>query len=233
MPLISYSIVSRPSVATPDTGLLPVVYEGEWDASANIPALVSGVGTKGFTYKVTTAGTTMLDGNNAWNVGDYVTFNGDVWDQLTGGALVAAGIVDASAAGRAMLTAANAAAQAALLTNVLKADATAQISAGYTLAPKDNGVFSTGTFTPNPALGNYQFLTNNGPFAIVPPANDCAMLIVVTNGAAAGAITLATPGWKVPASGSGDPYVLTAGFIFHLNIVRVNGVATYTWKALQ
>ena len=37
--------------------------------------------------------------------------------------------------------------------------------------------------------GNYQFITNNGAFTITAPASDCAVDILVTNGASAGAIT--------------------------------------------
>lgn len=44
-------------------------YQGTWNAGTNIPALANGVGTKGYVYKVSTAGTTTLDGNSSWNVG--------------------------------------------------------------------------------------------------------------------------------------------------------------------
>ena len=40
-----------------------MVYMGVWDATANSPALVSGVGVKGNYYKVGTAGTTSIDGS--------------------------------------------------------------------------------------------------------------------------------------------------------------------------
>ena len=37
-------------------------YKGTWDALNNVPALASGVGTKGDYYVVSTAGSTHLDG---------------------------------------------------------------------------------------------------------------------------------------------------------------------------
>lgn len=57
-------------------------YQGQWDASANSPSLASGVGTKGYYYVVKTAGSTSLDGNATWLVGDYAIFNGATWDRL-------------------------------------------------------------------------------------------------------------------------------------------------------
>ncbi|MEI6715707.1 MAG: hypothetical protein WCO60_18295 [Verrucomicrobiota bacterium] len=59
-------------------------YQGTWNASTNTPALVSGTGTKGFYYKVSTAGSTTIDGVNAWYVGDFIAFNGTTWDKIDG-----------------------------------------------------------------------------------------------------------------------------------------------------
>lgn len=53
----------------------PFVPQGGWDANANNPALASGVGNPGDVYIVTTAGSTNLDGNSTWAVGDLV-----IWD---------------------------------------------------------------------------------------------------------------------------------------------------------
>ena len=59
-------------------------YQGTWNAATNIPALASGTGTKGWYYKVATAGSTTLDTNSQWNVGDCVTFDGVTWDKIDG-----------------------------------------------------------------------------------------------------------------------------------------------------
>jgi len=45
-----------------------LVYQGTWNAATNTPALTSGVGTKGQYYKVSTAGSTTIDGHNIWTV---------------------------------------------------------------------------------------------------------------------------------------------------------------------
>jgi len=61
-------------------------YQGTWNAATNTPALASGVGTKGYYYKVSTAGSTSLDGISNWLVGDDVVFDGTTWDKINGSA---------------------------------------------------------------------------------------------------------------------------------------------------
>jgi hypothetical protein len=57
-------------------------YQGTWNASTNSPALASGVGTTGFYYKVSTAGSTTIDSNTGWHIGDWIVFNGTTWDKI-------------------------------------------------------------------------------------------------------------------------------------------------------
>ena len=57
-------------------------YQGVWNASTNSPSLASGVGTKGFYYVVSVAGSTNLDGITDWKVGDWAIFNGTTWDKV-------------------------------------------------------------------------------------------------------------------------------------------------------
>jgi len=61
-----------------------VAYQGGWNASTNAPTLSSGVGTKGYYYIVTTAGTTTLNGVNLWSVGDWAVFDGTAWEKVNG-----------------------------------------------------------------------------------------------------------------------------------------------------
>lgn len=62
------------------TGTL--AYQGGWDASTNTPTLTSSVGTNGYYYVVTTAGTTNLNGITDWQVGDWAIFNGSIWQKI-------------------------------------------------------------------------------------------------------------------------------------------------------
>ena len=58
------------------------IYQGTWNASTNTPTLTSGVGTKGYYYIVSVAGTTNLDGITDWNVGDWAIYDGTAWQQV-------------------------------------------------------------------------------------------------------------------------------------------------------
>tara|TARA_R110000868_G_scaffold144242_2_gene363088 strand:+ start:474 stop:1391 length:918 start_codon:yes stop_codon:yes gene_type:complete len=73
-------------------------YKGTWNANTNMPTLASGVGTKGDYYVVSVAGSTNLDGQTLWGVGDWAVFNGSVWERLEGGSTINATTVTASGA---------------------------------------------------------------------------------------------------------------------------------------
>ena len=58
--------------------------QGSWNAATNTPTLTSSVGTPGYYYFVTVAGTTNLNGISTWNVGDQVIFGAGQWFRLIG-----------------------------------------------------------------------------------------------------------------------------------------------------
>ena len=60
-------------------------YKGTWNASTNSPTLTSSVGIKGDYYVVSVAGSTNLDGETLWGVGDWAVFNGSIWQKVDGG----------------------------------------------------------------------------------------------------------------------------------------------------
>jgi hypothetical protein len=57
-------------------------YQGTWNATTNTPTLASGVGTNGYYYITATAGSTNLDGITDWQIGDWLMFNGTVWQKI-------------------------------------------------------------------------------------------------------------------------------------------------------
>ena len=57
-------------------------YQGTWNASTNTPTLASSTGTNGYYYIVATAGSTNLNGITDWQVGDWLLFNGTVWQKI-------------------------------------------------------------------------------------------------------------------------------------------------------
>ena len=59
-----------------------VELQGEWNASTNTPTLANGVGNAGDVYLVTVAGTQNLgSGSISFEVGDYVIYNGSIWEK--------------------------------------------------------------------------------------------------------------------------------------------------------
>ena len=59
-----------------------VSYQGSWNAATNTPTLTSSVGSKGYYYVVSVAGSTNLNGITDWLPGDWAIFNGSVWEQI-------------------------------------------------------------------------------------------------------------------------------------------------------
>jgi hypothetical protein len=59
-----------------------VMYEGTWNATTNSPTIASGTGSKGDYYVVSTSGSTNIDGITDWKIGDWIIFNGTVWDKV-------------------------------------------------------------------------------------------------------------------------------------------------------
>jgi hypothetical protein len=62
-----------------------VNYVGTWNANTNSPTITSGSGDKGDYYVVSVAGVTNIDGQSLWGVGDWIIFNGVVWQKVDGG----------------------------------------------------------------------------------------------------------------------------------------------------
>lgn len=59
-----------------------VSYQGTWNATTNTPTITSGVGSKGYYYVVSTAGSTNINGVTSWSIGDWIIFNGATWEKV-------------------------------------------------------------------------------------------------------------------------------------------------------
>lgn len=57
-------------------------YQGTWNASTNTPTLVSSVGSKGYYYVVSVAGSTNLNGITDWKIGDWAVYDGSAWQKV-------------------------------------------------------------------------------------------------------------------------------------------------------
>lgn len=162
-----------------------------------------------------------------------------------GSEIVVTGIVPDSivvtAAGEALITTASYAAMRTLLdletgidlqaydADTLKADLTDNLAVGYTATTYNAGTKSTGTFTPDPQVGNLQLYINGGAHTLAPPtAGDCTMVLQVTNNASAGAVT--TSGFTKK---TGDTISTTNADDFLFFISKLNGFSNLHVLALQ
>jgi hypothetical protein len=60
-----------------------VNYQGTWNASTNSPTIpTASSSNKGYYYKVSVAGSTSIDGETDWKVGDWIISNGTTWDKV-------------------------------------------------------------------------------------------------------------------------------------------------------
>jgi hypothetical protein len=64
-----------------------LTFQGAWNALINDPTLTDGVGVNGHFYVVDVPGTTSLDGNTDWQIGDWALFSGvtgagGFWDKI-------------------------------------------------------------------------------------------------------------------------------------------------------
>lgn len=104
------------------------------------------------------------------------------------------------------------------------------IQTGFTAANDADGSFSAGTYTPTPVGGNFKSITNGGAFTIAAPvvAGLYTMVLEVTNGAGAGAITMS--GFSRVA---GDVFTTTNGHRFQIFIAKTQNGTTATVVAMQ
>jgi hypothetical protein len=73
--------------------------------------------------------------------------------------------------------------------DVLLADTADVLTAGFATTVYNAGTKTTGTYTPNEALGNMQRAVNGGAHTLAPPTNDGTMIIQYTPAGSAGTIT--------------------------------------------
>jgi len=110
---------------------------------------------------------------------------------------------------------------------ILTTGATANLTLGFTVTSHNSGTKSSGTYTPDPTLGNMQRIINGGAHTLAAPSNECTMVIQYTNNASAGAIT--TSGFT-KVSGA---FTTTNGDDFMCYITKCNGFSHLNIVALQ
>lgn len=72
-----------PSAQLPASTVGGLDYKGTWNASTNTPTIpLAAAGNKGYYYKVSVAGATVVDTISDWMIGDWIVSNGAVWDKV-------------------------------------------------------------------------------------------------------------------------------------------------------
>lgn len=111
---------------------------------------------------------------------------------------------------------------------------TSNVSIGFTVTPYSLGTANSGAnITLNGANGNYQYVTNNSSgsnMTFTAPSSDCAIDVLVINGAS-GAGNVLFSGFKTAGSGaSGSTFATTANTWWTLSVRRINTISTYVWS---
>jgi hypothetical protein len=74
------------AISTITNALGALNYKGTWNASTNNPTLADGTGAKGDYYVTSTAGTQTFGGIQLFfGIGDWIVYNGAVWQRVEGG----------------------------------------------------------------------------------------------------------------------------------------------------
>ena len=116
------------------------------------------------------------------------------------------------------------------LDNRITSNADDSLTGGYTTVVVSDGTKSSGTYTPSPSGGNMKYITNNGAFTLAAPtaAGDYTLVVQITNGASAGAVTFS--GFtKV----SGSTMTTDNTHKFFVYITKCNGLTLASIQALQ
>lgn len=106
----------------------------------------------------------------------------------------------------------------------------AALAGGFTATAANDG--NTGTsYRPDPGTGNLRKVANSAAFTLEVPTvvGDYTLLVLVTNSATAGAVTISASYTKA----FGDPFTTTNGHMFLLTVVKIGTVRTVTVQALQ
>ncbi len=105
---------------------------------------------------------------------------------------------------------------------------TALPAVGYTATSYSAGTKSTGTFTPDPTLGNFQHATNGGAHTLAPPSSVCTMIIEYVNNGSAGAVTTSSFTYV-----TGDTIATTNGHKFMFFVVKTQNSSHLHVQKLQ
>jgi len=222
-----------PLAQLPDSLTGALIYQGNWDALNNTPALAGGIGTKGWFYKVGTAGNTVLDGNGDWQVGDWAVFDGTVWDKVDNSDAVTnvagrTGAVTLAQADIAGLTTGDSPAFAGLTVDTLSG-----------VVKATSGALAGGASTSDLPEGANLYYTDARAAAAAPVQSVAGRTGAVTLAVAdvSGAAPLASPAFTgtptapTPAGGDNSTAIATTAFVASVSTVPTGAVIPFAGPA--
>lgn len=122
-----------------------IVFKGTWNATTNNPTLADGVGTTGWEYAVSTSGTRNLgSGSVTYNVGDYIIYNGTIWERIPTNTVAAAGTLTGTTLNATVVT--SSLTSVGTLTNLTVTNAITGSVTGNA-GTVTNGVYTNGTYS--------------------------------------------------------------------------------------
>ena len=188
-------------------------YKGTWNAATNNPVLTSGVGTKGDYYVVSVAGSTNLDGQTLWGVGDMAVFNGTAWQKVDGGNTSI--VTDLTVTTLTGYMYANNTSPVTASTTIPVANITGAVP--NTLTVNAGGLLSGGgALSSNVTISLTSVPVANVPGAVPNTVNVLASGLITGGGALTGNVTLgltSVPVANVPGAVPNTVNVLTSGLI--------------------
>lgn len=103
----------------------------------------------------------------------------------------------------------------------------AALEAAALLPAKNHQTISSGQFRPDPEVSAVHYAVNNGAHTLLPPEQNCSIVVGYLNGASAGTVT--TSGFTHV---DGTPNT-TAGNVWFAKITVIFGRSLLEWVALQ
>jgi hypothetical protein len=197
-------------------------YQGTWNASTNTPTLASGTGTNGYYYITATAGSTNLDGITDWQIGDWLMFNGTVWQKIDQSNLVTS--VNGQT-GAVSLTTTNISEG----TNQYFTDARARaaISAGTGISySSSTGVVTNAAPDQTVALTAGTGISTSGTYPNFTIANTAPDQTVVLTGSGTTTVTGTYPNFTIASADSTTGTVTSVGGTGTVNGISLSGTVT-------